>query len=44
VTAIVTGLITKEWVKASSKAINFLYSGLAAMVVGVIVLAVANSL
>lgn len=44
VTAIVTGLITKEWVKASSKAKNFLYSGLAAMVVGVIVLAVANSL
>lgn len=44
VTAIITGLITKEWVKASVKARNFLYTGLGAMVIGVIVLAVANSL
>ncbi|WP_020571015.1 L-rhamnose/proton symporter RhaT [Neolewinella persica] len=42
--AIVTGLVTGEWIKASSKAKNFLYIGLAAMVLGVIVIAMGNGL
>ncbi len=44
VTAIVSGLITKEWVKASSKAKNFLYLGLSCMVVGIIIIAYSNTL
>ncbi len=44
VTAIVSGLITKEWVSASSKARNFLYVGLAAMVIGIVIISVGNSL
>jgi L-rhamnose-H+ transport protein len=44
VTAIMSGIITKEWVKASPKAKNFLYTGLTCMVVGIIVVAYANSL
>ncbi|TYA84191.1 L-rhamnose/proton symporter RhaT [Seonamhaeicola marinus] len=44
VTAIVSGLITKEWVKASAKAKNFLYLGLTCMVVGIIIVAYSNSL
>ncbi len=44
VTAIVSGLITKEWVKASSKAKNFLYMGLTCMVVGIIIIAYSNTL
>ena len=32
VTAIVSGIITKEWVKASGKARSFLYLGLTCMV------------
>lgn len=44
VTAIVSGLITKEWVKASSKAKNSLYLGLTCMVVGIIVIAYSNTL
>lgn len=42
VTAIMSGIITKEWVKASSKARNFLYFGLVCMVVGIIVVAFGN--
>jgi L-rhamnose-H+ transport protein len=44
VTAIVSGLITKEWVSASSKARNFLYVGLAAMVIGIVIISIGNSL
>ncbi len=44
VTAIVSGLITKEWVKASSKAKSFLYLGLTCMVVGIVIIAYSNSL
>ena len=44
VTAIVSGIITKEWVKASGKAKNLLYLGLTCMVVGILIVAYANSL
>tara|TARA_R110002126_G_scaffold291782_2_gene458043 strand:+ start:10971 stop:11993 length:1023 start_codon:yes stop_codon:yes gene_type:complete len=44
VTAIVSGLITKEWVKASSKAKNSLYLGLSCMVIGIIIIAYSNTL
>lgn len=44
VTAIVSGLITKEWVKASSKAKNSLYLGLTCMVVGIVIIAYSNTL
>lgn len=44
VTAIVSGIITKEWIKASGKAKSFLYLGLACMVIGIVVVAYANSL
>ena len=42
--AIVSGLVTGEWISASSKAKTFLYSGLVAMIVGVILIAFGNSL
>ncbi len=42
--AIVSGLVTGEWSNASSKAKNSLFIGLAAMITGVIVIAVGNSL
>ncbi|MEO0733822.1 MAG: L-rhamnose/proton symporter RhaT [Bacteroidota bacterium] len=42
--AILTGLFTGEWTKASGKARNLLYAGLVAMVVGVIVIAYGNGL
>ncbi|TXF87908.1 rhamnose/proton symporter RhaT [Neolewinella aurantiaca] len=42
--AILTGLSTGEWVKASTKAKNFLYVGLAAMVLGVVVIALGNGM
>jgi L-rhamnose-H+ transport protein len=44
VTAIVSGLITKEWVKASLKAKNFLYLGLSCMVIGILIIAYSNTL
>ncbi|TNJ44697.1 rhamnose/proton symporter RhaT [Tamlana fucoidanivorans] len=44
VTAIVSGIITKEWIKASSKAKKFLYFGLACMVLGILIVAYSNSL
>lgn len=44
VTAIMSGIITKEWIKASSKAKGFLYLGLSCMVIGIVVVAYANSL
>ncbi|WKB81941.1 L-rhamnose/proton symporter RhaT [Cellulophaga lytica] len=43
-TAIVSGIITKEWVNASSKARNFLYLGLSCMVIGIVIVAYSNSI
>jgi len=43
-TAIISGLVTREWVKASPKARNMLYGGLACMVIGILVIAYGNSL
>lgn len=43
-TAIVSGLVTGEWVKASARAKNFLYLGLACMIVGIIIVAIGNGL
>lgn len=44
VTAIVSGLITKEWVTASSKARKYLYFGLACMVIGIVVVSIGNGI
>ncbi|WP_298537454.1 L-rhamnose/proton symporter RhaT [uncultured Algibacter sp.] len=44
VTAIISGLVTKEWVKASPKARKFLYLGLTCMVLGILIVAYSNSL
>lgn len=44
VTAIISGLITKEWVKASIKSRNTLYAGLACMIIGILIIAYGNSL
>ena len=43
-TAIVSGLITKEWVKASPKARMALYAGLACMIVGIVIIAYSKSI
>ncbi|MEP3374168.1 MAG: L-rhamnose/proton symporter RhaT [Maribacter dokdonensis] len=43
-TAIVSGLITKEWINASSKAKSFLYAGLALMITGIVVVAYSNGI
>ncbi|GAA4820764.1 L-rhamnose/proton symporter RhaT [Algivirga pacifica] len=42
--AIVSGLVTKEWVSASTKAKGSLYFGLASMIVGIVIVAMGNSL
>lgn len=42
VTAIMSGIVTKEWINASAKARNFLYFGLACMVAGIIFVAFGN--
>ena len=42
-TAIVSGIITLEWVKASPKARNILYAGLACMIIGIVVIAFGNA-
>ncbi|SHJ08742.1 L-rhamnose/proton symporter RhaT [Pseudozobellia thermophila] len=42
-TAIVSGIVTKEWVMASPKAKKLLYGGLACMVIGIVIIAVGNS-
>lgn len=44
VVAVVGGIITKEWVSAQPKAKTALYVGLAAMIIGVVIIAVGNSL
>jgi len=41
-TAIISGIVTSEWVKASPKARNFLYTGLACMIIGIIIIAYGN--
>lgn len=43
-TAIVSGLMTGEWAKASFKARNLLYTGLACMVLGIIMVALGNGI
>ncbi|MEM6963292.1 MAG: L-rhamnose/proton symporter RhaT [Bacteroidota bacterium] len=42
--AIVSGLITGEWISASKKAKQFLFLGLATMIIGVTVIALGNGL
>ena len=42
--AIISGLVTAEWKNASSKATRFLYAGLIAMVLGVIIIALGNGM
>lgn len=44
VTAIMSGIITKEWVKASNKARRFLYFGLSCMVIGIVIVAYGNGI
>lgn len=44
VVAVIGGIIAKEWISANGKAKTSLYVGLAAMIVGVIVIAYGNSL
>ena len=43
-TAIVSGILTKEWVNASSKAKNYLYLSLACMIIGIIIIAIGNGI
>ncbi len=43
-TAIVSGIVTNEWVNASSKAKNILYAGLSCMIIGILVIAYGNGL
>lgn len=43
-TAIISGIVVGEWKKASSKSKGFLYTGLACMVVGIVIIAVGNGL
>lgn len=43
-TAIVSGIITLEWVKASANAKKMLYGGLACMIIGIVVIAYGNGL
>ena len=42
--AILSGLVTGEWAGASTKAKRFLYTGLAAMIVGVVIIALGNGM
>lgn len=43
VVAVIGGIATKEWLTASSKAKASLYIGLAAMIIGVVIIAIGNS-
>lgn len=43
-TAIVSGLVTQEWAKASPKARRTLYAGLACMILGILIIAYSKSL
>jgi len=42
--AIISGIVTGEWSKASSKATKYLYIGLATMIIGVIIIAAGNGM
>lgn len=42
--AIITGILAGEWSKTSAKPRNFLYLGLAAMIIGVIIIASGNAI
>lgn len=42
--AIISGIVTKEWVEASAKAKRFLYTGLTCMVLGIVIIALDNKL
>lgn len=42
VTAIVSGIVTGEWARASEKAKKLLYLGLAGMVVGIVIISLGN--
>ena len=44
VVAVVGGIVTKEWITAKPNAKNALYIGLAAMIIGVVIIAIGNSL
>jgi len=44
VTAIVSGLVVGEWQGASSRAKNLLYTGLAGMVIGILIISYGNNL
>ncbi|WP_027473853.1 L-rhamnose/proton symporter RhaT [Saccharicrinis fermentans] len=44
VVAVVGGIITKEWLTAPAKAKSSLYIGLAAMIIGVVIIAVGNGM
>lgn len=44
VVAVVGGIVTKEWISARLNAKNALYIGLAAMIIGVVIIAIGNSL
>ncbi len=43
-TAVVSGIITKEWKEASARARTYLYIGLSFMIIGVLIIAFGNSL
>ena len=43
-TAIVSGILTREWVRASKKAKNMLYTGLLCMIIGIVIIAYGNGL
>jgi len=43
-TAIVSGLIIREWVNASPRARRFLYTGLTCMIIGIIIVAIGNGM
>jgi len=44
VTAIVSGLVVGEWQGASARAKNLLYTGLAGMVIGILIISYGNNL
>ena len=43
VTAILSGVVTGEWSRASAKAKRLLYTGLGCMVVGIVTIAIGNN-
>ena len=43
-TAIVSGLIIREWVNASPRARRFLYTGLTCMIIGIVIVAIGNGM